>query len=219
MLEKLQEKFEQATKQAEAYNRRLEETFRDPLATRASWKPVKRGGSSGRSRTLKQVSPTRLEFKVAPFTLILVGLAVAVGGLVVLTGFLAAGAIAWNQVVIGIPLAAAGVFFGLRLTRPAVLDRQAGLCWVGRNAPASLAAAREQANAAALSDVGAVQVIAEDVRTERGRTFRSFEINLVLHDGSRLNLVDHAKQGVIKADAQRVGDFLKVPVWDASELN
>ena len=218
MLEKLQEKFEQAAKQAEVYNRKLDETFKDPLARQTSWKPVERGGSSGRSRTLKQINPTRLEFKAAPLTLVLAGLAIAVGILVALTGFIGAGSADWNRVVISIPLTAAGLFFWFQLTRPAILDKQTGFYWVGRNAPASPSAAREQANATMLSDVGAVQVIAEDVRTERGRTFRSFEINLVLYDGSRLNLVDHAKLSVIKADAQRVAEFLQVPLWDASEL-
>jgi hypothetical protein len=46
----------------------------------------------------------------------------------------------------------------------------------------------------------------------------SYEINLVLTDGSRLNLVDHSIQSVIREDAQTLGAFLDVPVWDASSF-
>jgi len=42
------------------------------------------------------------------------------------------------------------------------------------------------------------------------------EVNLVLADGNRMNLVDHSNQSAIREDAQALSAFLDLPVWDAS---
>jgi Fe2+ transport system protein B len=42
-----------------------------------------------------------------------------------------------------------------------------------------------------------------------------YELNLVLKDGKRLNVMDHSRRAHIRSDAQRLGQFLKVPIWDA----
>jgi len=68
-----------------------------------------------------------------------------------------------------------------------------------------------------LDDVRAVQVIRERVTSsDSGKSYDSYEINLVEADGNRLNLVDHSNQAVIREDARALGAFLDVPVWDAS---
>ncbi|MDZ7670763.1 MAG: hypothetical protein U5Q16_15550 [Gammaproteobacteria bacterium] len=219
MLNKLKDKLEQAAEEARASVRRIEEAFDDPLARQTDWRPANRGGTNTRSRTLKAVSPERLAFKAAAGPLLIAGAAVATGAFLALKSFFAAGGTVSTEVFIGGSIAAVGLLLGYWFTRPIVLDKQTGLCWKGHRAPKSESAARDQANAAVLSDVGAVQVIGERVSGSKGRSYRSFEINLVLRDGSRLNLVDHAKQEAIRADAQRLGEFLGVPVWDASGLS
>jgi hypothetical protein len=35
-------------------------------------------------------------------------------------------------------------------------------------------------------------------------------------DGTRINVVDHGKVSAIRADAERLGRFIGVPVWDAT---
>lgn len=216
MLNKLKDKLEEAADEARASVRRIEEAFDDPLARQTDWSPARRGGSKGQSQTLKAVSPERLAFKPAPARLLWAGLAVAVGAFFALKSLVDGGGPVLNEVIAGSLIAATGLFLGYRSMRPIVLDKRTGLCWIGHRAPASEAAARDQANAAVLADVGAVQVVAEQPRGND--SYRSFEINLVLRDGSRLNLVDHSKQEAIRADAQRLGEFLGVPVWDASGL-
>ena len=42
----------------------------------------------------------------------------------------------------------------------------------------------------------------------------SYELNLVLQDGERLNVVDHGSFDVLREDAAKLGEFLGVPVWD-----
>lgn len=219
MLNKLKEKLEEAAEEARTSIRQIEEAFDDPLAKQTDWRPANRGGTNTRSRTLKAVSPERLAFKAAAGPLLIAGVAVAAGAFLALKSFFGPGGPVLTEALIGGSIAVVGLLLGYRFTRPIVLDKQTGLCWKGHRAPDSPAAARDQANAAVLADVGAVQVIAERVNDSgKGRSYRSFEINLVLRDGSRLNLVDHSNQAAIRADAQRLGEFLGVPVWDASDL-
>ena len=46
--------------------------------------------------------------------------------------------------------------------------------------------------------------------------YYSYEMNLVLNDGKRLNVVDHGNQAKLREDAQTLATFLNVPVWDAT---
>ena len=45
--------------------------------------------------------------------------------------------------------------------------------------------------------------------------YYSYELNLVLEDGSRLNVIDHGNVEAIRADAQKLAAFLGKPLWDA----
>ncbi len=49
-------------------------------------------------------------------------------------------------------------------------------------------------------------------------TYYSYEINLVLKDGSRINAVDHGKKSKVQEDAKTLAEFLDKPLWDASEM-
>ena len=46
-----------------------------------------------------------------------------------------------------------------------------------------------------------------------------YEINLILHDSSRLNVVHHGNKKRIRRDAATLAEFLGKPLWDASGLN
>ena len=65
----------------------------------------------------------------------------------------------------------------------------------------------------------AVQIVAEVVsqtdQYNRTRSYTSYELNLVLRDGRRLNVIDHAHYPCLLADAEALAAFLRVPVWDA----
>ena len=45
--------------------------------------------------------------------------------------------------------------------------------------------------------------------------FYSYEINLVLKNGRRVNVADHGDLDSLRADADMLANFLEVPVWDA----
>ena len=47
-------------------------------------------------------------------------------------------------------------------------------------------------------------------------SFYSYELNLVLADGSRVNVVDHGNLPRIRRDAAMLAGFLGVPLGDAA---
>ena len=44
--------------------------------------------------------------------------------------------------------------------------------------------------------------------------FRSYELNLVFNNCSRINILDHGSLGAIRQDSRMLSQFLRVPIWD-----
>ncbi len=63
-------------------------------------------------------------------------------------------------------------------------------------------------------EIAAVQVIGERIKGEKSN-FNSFELNLVLKNGLRKNIIDHGNLSAIVNDANIISDFLEVPIWHA----
>jgi len=113
-------------------------------------------------------------------------------------------------------------------------DRREGCFWKGRwkRGDGALSIRRADLNARLekealkdyidLADVYAIQLIKEYVPGSSGTDSRSspyysYELNLVLKDGERMNVVDHGNLTRIRADAIKLGEFLgNLPVWDAT---
>ena len=68
-----------------------------------------------------------------------------------------------------------------------------------------------------LYQVHALQIIREYVRGNKS-SYYSYELNLILKDGSRKNVVDHGSIKQLQKDAQTLGQFLGIPVWDAGNF-
>ncbi len=69
-----------------------------------------------------------------------------------------------------------------------------------------------------LSAVHALQLL----RAPAGTGFRNFpcyELNLVLHDGRRVNVAGHGHLDRLRRDARVLRSFLQVPLWDAAEVD
>lgn len=74
-----------------------------------------------------------------------------------------------------------------------------------------------------IKDIYAIQVLKEycNHRNNLNRTSResnpffSYEINLVLKNKERVNVIDHGNREQIKKDAGKIAGFLNVPLWDA----
>jgi hypothetical protein len=65
-----------------------------------------------------------------------------------------------------------------------------------------------------LEDVYAIQLLSEYCCGNESR-FYSYELNLVLKDGGRMNVIDHGNRAVLREQARELSLFLGKPVWDA----
>lgn len=65
-----------------------------------------------------------------------------------------------------------------------------------------------------LKTIVAIQLIGETVSDEDG-SFKSFELNIILNNAERLNVMDHSNLRGIINDAETLSEFLNVPIWHA----
>jgi hypothetical protein len=100
-------------------------------------------------------------------------------------------------------------------TKPIAFDIQLGYFWKGRNPPPYNFGV-EPKEALPLPRIHALQIVSERCSSSKS-SFMSYELNLVLQDGSRRNVVDHGNLDGLRTDARELAIFLAVPLWDATE--
>jgi len=188
--------------------------LQDALALRIEWAPLVKGGTNFRTRRLAQIGPHRLEYRAlrsaVMFSMLFLTIGVAAVSVPVsYTYFFSVVPQGWMS----IPLLGGGVFvtFGAVFLRKDVqrigLDKVRGEFRRGRTR-------------IPLSDIHAIQIVGELLGTSGMYTtanFESYEINLVLSNGSRTNVVDHGDElERVRDDASQLARFLSVPVWDGT---
>ncbi len=196
----------------------------DPLAKRIKWAPLVFGGHIYRTHVLRMVSPSRMELRPSPETWLVSGALVAMGaGVLWLSHRLyveVAGSSMEEDIPLtlyvfmaGVPMIGFGMWTLWRLNFRMTIDKRAGFWWKGSVPPSKDGSLFREGKAGTISDIHAVQLIAEEVNDGRGGRFESVEINLVQHNGTRFNLVDHGGKSV-RTDGKRLAAFLGVPLWD-----
>jgi hypothetical protein len=212
----------------------------DPVASVTAWTPQVKGGATFRTRLFTQTESDRCEFiatkamMLAPFFMIGMAIFEAVFCVFIfkfLAGDTAIGELIENGqyvplVVLGsAPLGAVfflgvAAFFWHMSRRPIVFDRPSGYFWKGSKNPAEQSELDSVANSARLEQIAGLQILSEYVesRDSGGSTsrFHSYELNLVLKDAVRKNVVDHGNLVALRQDAALLAEFLDVPVWDAT---
>ena len=199
--------------------------FDDPVAETTEWTPLKRGGNNLTTNKHKAAAPHRMVF--GPTV-----------GAVLFCGVLAGTGL--TLLVIGVRLAFAGessgferfllpsigmVFFligaGLlcSLTTPIVFDASQELYYKGRRSPDETIGPVDpeaKKNVVPFGRIYALQIIREYCSGSKGGGYYSYELNLVLDDGSRVNVVDHGNQTKLRDDAFTLAGFLGKPIWDVT---
>jgi hypothetical protein len=64
-----------------------------------------------------------------------------------------------------------------------------------------------------ISDIIALQLIEKCVSSESGGYNKSYELNLVVNDGKRVNIIDHSNYAEMLFSAKKLAVFLGVPIW------
>ena len=199
--------------------------FDDPLAEQIEWSPCKRGGANFTTHKLYETNLERLEFKPAfgakifYSIFLFVGLAVMFGPPI---SRILDGKSIWNGfetlflLLFGLVFTSAGgtlLYFG---TAPIVFDKRNGYFWKGRKSPVNVPNIDSIKHFAELDNIHALQIISEYCSGEDS-SYYSYELNIVLADATRINVVDHGKISTQRQDAQKLANFLNVPLWDATQ--
>ena len=101
------------------------------------------------------------------------------------------------------------------LGKPRVFDKLTGRYWKGKQDPQLKNPRFEADDSVALSDIYALQLLSEYVTGNKSH-YTSYELNLVLENGRRVNVTDHGSIAALRDDARELARFLDVPVWDAA---
>ncbi|MEO0900077.1 MAG: hypothetical protein AAFY71_26920 [Bacteroidota bacterium] len=195
--------------------------FAHPMAEKVAWAPLKPGGTNVRAEKAVQISAMEVIIK-STFTVKAIALLVFLLGLSML--FLGvADMINPSQGILE--------FHGGFLMLISLLPLWAGNHLIKKVAKRSnfqrenssffqekperaFSIQKIKSSEVSLDNIVAIQLLREYIRSSEGKHFDSYEMNLVLDDGSRVNLMDHGDLRSIRSDAKMIARFLSVPVWD-----
>ena len=198
--------------------------FDDPIAQQTKWSRAQKGGSNILGHKLVRIDHGRMEFRV---TILSVFACVAL----ILFGAAFTGSCFSNgqfnhkyipQALIGLAALCGGAWMLYSGTSPWVFDKREGAFWKGRKVPDTTIRWKESSNYVRLENIYALQLISyttsrkNDPSHVSSRTF--YEINLILQDSSRVNVVHRSNKKGIRRDAAVLAEFLDKPLWDASGL-
>lgn len=196
--------------------------FNDSLAMKTQWTPLKGGGSNFRTHKLITVNYNRVEFKSTLGAKLFCFIFIAIGAgipawigynIVRKTGQLFQPEVLYIA-LLGLLFFGIGSFLFYRFSKPVIFDRTKGMYWKGWKAPKGYLVQDSVKEGSRVGNIHAIQILAEFVRSNKS-SYYSYELNLVLKDGSRMNVIDHGSSVKIREDAKVLSEFLGVPVWDA----
>ncbi len=117
----------------------------------------------------------------------------------------------WFMLLFGVIFGAVGGFLCYKAYMPRVFDKQLGLYYKSYFLNVHSSKNKLKSNVV-LKSIIAIQIIGEHIKSKDGN-YKSFELNIVLDDRSRRNVVDHGNIKSIVDDAHVLHDFLDVPIW------
>lgn len=173
-------------------------SFGDPVAAQTQWTPLVKGGANFTTHRLVDLGPRRVEMKPTLGLRAFGGVFLVVGVIVSVVGLIA---MEWFPTLFGLPFAAIGAW--VLWPKPLVFDGEARVF------------TRRQGQVP-FSAIHAVQLIRERVTSSEDPDYWSYELNLVLGSGERINVVDHAGLSSIRSEAQRLAGLIGCKVWDAA---
>ncbi len=182
-------------------------------APSVDWSPLKRGGANFKTHKLVVINSDCMEFHASTGMLLFSILFAAIGGIVG-TVFL----ISANEIIpalFGFLFVGIGIGIYYFASTPRVFDKQLGYYWKGRCKQRRVSAVKNCKDYVVLKDIYGLQIVSEYVRGDKS-SYHSYELNLVLHNGQRINVVDHGSRKQINKDAEELSRFLGVPVIQQS---
>lgn len=93
------------------------------------------------------------------------------------------------------------------ISKPIIFDKQSGYFYKEKPQMTYGMIDPTNRNIIPLSSIHALQIVSERVSTKNS-SFLSYEINLILSDKKRINVVDHGNLEKIQADVKQLGEYL-----------
>ena len=194
-----------------------------------NWQPLNQGGANFKTKKLNTENPNQWRYentgwsKLFPLVLIWMGIFGTFMFLITIIFFFMA--------FVPLIFLVIGVIWRRRSKRAIVFDFEAGSFWKGDQKfhPSSGDKSKVD-DLVNLKDIYAVQILAETVESQRNHNndarfrnygpeyYDSYEMNLVLNDTSRVNVVDHASLNSIKREADMIAGKLGIKVLLAEDL-
>jgi hypothetical protein len=198
-------------------------TLGDPMAEKTVWTPANGGGASFCTHRLNTINPERMEFR-SSWGARFFNLIFLIFGIGAMVGFsfsmYSNGKFGFKTdtiipILFGFVFAFAGgmmLYFG---AMPIVFDRRSGHFWKGWRIPEKMLNPETLKNHTRLDQIHALQLVSECCSGSES-SYYSYELNLVLQDGSRINVVDHGNVKKLREDAHMLSKFLEKPLWDGT---
>lgn len=219
MLNKIKTILKKVSRQGPAYDPSV---FNDTLAMETQWTPLKGGGSNFRTHKLVTVNYNRVEFKstlgAKLFSFVFMVFGAGIPAWIGFNTVQKTGQFFQSDVLFvalfGLLFFGIGSFMFYWFAKPVIFDRTKGMYWKGWKAPKGYLAQDSVKEGCRIGNIHAIQILAEFVRSDKS-SYYSYELNLVMKDSSRMNVIDHGSSVKIREDAKLLSEFLGVPVWDA----
>jgi len=188
----------------------------DPVAMKTGWDSVGSGYTNIATHKLVEVSPQRLEFRSTLKAYAAAGVFLLIG-----MGLFGHAIKSSSSLLFGVLFFGIGVLMMYFGSIPFVFDKREGYLWKGRKKPESDAVEKHSARKIALLDeVHAIQLLYELVKTRSQTTgtkyVDTYEMNIVIGDGSRVSVVRHGDKESLLKDAEKLSIFLGKPIWNAT---
>ncbi|WP_405572184.1 hypothetical protein [Winogradskyella sp. Asnod2-B02-A] len=197
----------------------------DNLKYKVDTSPLSSGGASFKTNVLIEASRSKLIYKpsigaaIFGFIFLAIGLGVLFFSIYPLfkNNFNFA-EVEWFLLIFGLIFATAGGFMYYMFYMPRVFDKQIGYYYKAYKFKIHDSNKSASKSQIPLKSIIAIQLIGEHIKNDKG-SYKSFELNLVLKDGSRKNVVDHGNLKSIISDAEILSNFLNIPIWHAGSVN
>ena len=178
------------------------------------WSPIVSGGSNFKTSELKKIASHRMEFGPSAGAFMFVGvffLFMIIFAGVSLGNFDDMGALSIPFLLVPALMFGGVLFLTKKLFQPVVFDKRLGWFWKGDKKLTGTRDIEPLPDSCQLSQIAALQIIEEDCSGDDSH-YSSYELNLVLKDGRRLNVIDHGNEDAVRDDAKTIADFLGVKV-------
>ena len=214
-------------KPSDKFHGRSIDFMEDPLAKATQWTPLAKGGANFTTHIMDHSHPTKIRFKPSIglylFTLAFIG-----GSIYMLVAFenqlLTYGK--WpNSLEDYLQTFGPFVFVGftilliVKLMETIVFDKKRGIYWKGISKPSIRNRSSGSSKFTRLHRIHAIQIIAELCDGDDSSDYYSYELNLILKNAKRLQVIDHGNLQNIRSDGYELARFLGVPIWEKIEQN